>query len=419
MKKPFLFLLCLLAPWAALAQNQTSEAVENTARLLAEEGFANVRAIETEDFTVFTIENDRFKIPAEGFAYAARLIESAGLDPSKPVKVIGTSHKVPELTLTYNNGAWSTTKRLDASWDAVRKQPKLNNSFAKVDIMIYPQVALQNLIINQVYQSTWNLSPAIHVDLWPGARLTYQLVLPVFSDMHISKDYYLIHPGFISLSQRFRDPWHLNIQGKVTVGQFSNDTAGIALETSYVFPNERFSVDAQLGVITTLAHFEGFIWKHAIEPIFRFNVGANYYNAALKTQFSLRAINFIRGDYGFKFEMVRHFRHCSIGFYAIKGHHIPPGIPWTWHNMTHSDAQGGYVTKTNGGFRFQIALPPYKMKRHGYIPRITTSGQIGMAYNANNEQRYYYEYRTEVDDNIMTKNYYNPYYINSVLQETK
>ena len=417
MKRPFLSLLCLLASWAAFAQSQTSLVVENTAQLLADEGFANVRAVETEDFTVFTIENDRFKVPAEGFAYAARLIESAGLDGSKPVKIIGTSYKVPEVTLTYNKGTWSTTKRLDASWDAVRKQPKRNNSFGKMDILIYPQVSLQNLIINQVYQSVWNLSPAIHVNLWPGARLTYQLVLPVFSDMSLP-EYYYIHPGFISLSQRFRDPWHLNIQGKVTIGNFSQDQGGIALEAQYYFPNERFSIDAQVGLLI-YSLFDGFVWHYSTEPFFRFNVGASYYNAALKTQFSLRAIEFLRGDYGFKFEMVRHFRHCSIGFYAEKGHHIPPGIAWNWFNMTHPDSEGGYVTKTNGGFRFQIALPPYRMKRHGYIPRITTSGQIGMAYNANNEERYYFEYRTEVDDNIMTKNYYNPYYINGMLQETK
>ncbi|MCR4824932.1 MAG: hypothetical protein K5849_06215 [Bacteroidales bacterium] len=414
MKKPFLFLLCLLVSSAALAQNQTSSRVDSTARKLADEGFANVRAIETEDYTVFTIENDRYKIPAEGFAYAAQIIESAGLDTSKPVKVIGTSYKVPEVTLTYNNGVWNTTKRLDSSWDAVRKQPKLNNSFAKADIMIYPQVSLQNLIINQVYQSVWTLNPTLHISLWPGMRFTYQLVIPVFTDMQLEK-YYLIHPSFITLSQRFRDPWHLNIQGKLTIGNFSNDRGGIALEASYHFPNERFSVDAQLGLITYSSYL-GFVWKYALEPVFRWNVGANYYNPFLKTQFSLRAINFIRGDYGIKFEMVRHFRHCSIGFYAEKGHHIPAGIPWTWDNMTKST---GFVTRTNGGFRFQIALPPYRMKRHGYIPRVTTSGQIGMAYNANNEERYYYEYRTEVDDNIMTKNYYNPYYINSMLQDIK
>jgi len=78
MRKIIPFLFCFLGSWAALAQ--PASRVDSTALRLADEGFANVRAVETPEFTVFTIENDRYKIPAEGFAYAAKLIEAAGLD---------------------------------------------------------------------------------------------------------------------------------------------------------------------------------------------------------------------------------------------------------------------------------------------------------------------------------------------------
>ena len=54
--------------------------------------------------------------------------------------------------------------------------------------------------------------------------------------------------------------------------------------------------------------------------------------------------------------MIRHFRYCSIGFYAMKAEHA----------------------KANGGFRFQVALPPYKYKRKGYIPRVNTSTNMGI-----------------------------------------
>ena len=113
-----------------------------------------------------------------------------------------------------------------------------------------------------------------------------------------------------------------------------------------------------------------------------------------------------QGDYGLKFEMVRHFRHCSIGFYLEKG-----------GEMHATEFRFENVAPTNGGFRFQIALPPYRMKRHGWIPRVTTSGQIGMSYNANNEAYFYKEFRAEADDNIMSANYFNPYYINGRINE--
>ena len=80
---------------------------------------------------------------------------------------------------------------------------------------------------------------------------------------------------------------------------------------------------------------------------------------------------YLLGEKGVRFDLIRHFRYCSIGFYAMK-------------------AQGA---KSNGGFRFQIALPPYKYKRKGYIPRVTPSKNMGIAYNAGNERYYYKGFR--------------------------
>ena len=52
------------------------------------------------------------------------------------------------------------------------------------------------------------------------------------------------------------------------------------------------------------------------------------------------------------------FRYCSIGFYAMKAEHA----------------------KANGGFRFQVALPPYKYKRRGHIPRVNTSTTVSYTH---------------------------------------
>ena len=415
MRKTFLICMILLAPLALAAQEMSR--VDSLALRLVEAGFANVRAVQTEDYAVFTVENDAYKLPAEGFARAVQIIEGAGLDDRLPVKIIGTSYKVPEVTITYNPniGAWRTTKRLDASWDAVKKQPLLNNSFGKTDINIYPQVSLKNFIITQVYQSLWSLCPALEVPLWPGAKFTFQVKVPVVNDGYGDTEAFP-HPGFVTFSQRFRDPWHLNVFGKATVGVFNTNYVGAALELAYWFPNERFWIDSKLGVVdlirfgpsTQFDHGKrlkgplpdwlvGF-WAHPnANPDWTFcwNVALNYYCPALQTQFLLRAERYVRKDYGFKFEMIRHFRGCAVGFYAMKGP---------------DPAQ-----HTNGGFRFQIALPPFRNARHGYMPRISTSAQMGMAYNANNELYYYKEFRTEASDNIMSKNAYNPYYIEAAI----
>jgi hypothetical protein len=400
--------LALAAQAPSRVDSLAESRAEEAARRLVEAGFLNVRSVETPEFTAFTVENDYYKLPAEGFARAVQILEGAGLDESKPVKLIGTSYKVPEVTITYNpeSGRWSTTKRLDASWDAVRKQTLYNNSFLRTDINVYPVVSLINLIITQVYQSLWELKPALEVNLWPGARFSYQLVIPVFTDFFETQSRY-IHPGMITLSQRFRDPWHLGIQGKLSIGQFSNNRFGALLEAAYWFPNERFWVDTQLGVVS-VGSFRAFHWRYYWEPEFVWNVAANYYNAFLQTQFTVRAQRFLYGDYGIKFEMVRHFRHVSVGFYAEKG---------LLFGQDGKPVASSFQPHTNGGFRIHISLPPYRNRRHGYVPRIGMSGQITYDYNANNEQVYYKEVRSEAADNLASKNYYNPYYINGYLNK--
>lgn len=393
-----ILLAALLPALASLTSAaQSSLRTEEVAQRLVEEGFANVRAAESEDYTVFALENDLYKIPGEGFARATEIIREAGLGLNKPVKLIGLNFNVPEVTITYDPAAdrWRTTRRLDASWDLVRKQPRMNSSFGKVDIVVYPQVSLMNLIITQVYQSLWQISPAVEVSLWPGAKLSYQVQIPVINDGYgMLEDW--IHPGIITLSQRFRDPWNLNILGKLSLGRFSNKHYGVALEAAYHFPNERFWVDGKIGVLD-LCDTHGMVLVPNATYDFQFywNIAANYYWPAIQTQFLLRAERFLIGDMGVKYEMIRHFRRCSVGFYAMKGF-----------------SKAAHV---NGGFRFQIALPPFRQKRYGYIPRLRTSGQMGISYNANNERYYYKEFRTEASDNILSKFYFNPYYIDGMI----
>ena len=393
---PFtLMLLCaaLTLPAGSLPA-VCADVADSTAEKLVQAGFMNVRAASTDEFRAYSVETDFYKLPVEGLGAVRDMIERSADGDMRPVKIVATMYDVPEVTMTYDpsSGLWNTTKRLDSSWDALRGGKKLNGSFGKVNILVYPQVSLMNLIINQVYQSLWQLSPALEVSLWPGMKFTYQIKFPIYNDGYGSLED-RIHPGMVSLSQRFRDPWNLNVFGKLTAGVFSGNCYGLALEMAYWFPNERFWVDTQLGLLAN-CYWEGFIFHYDRRPYFRWNIAANYYWPEQDTQFTLRAQRFLYGDYGLKYEMIRHFRRCSVGFYAEKSMNFD----------------------LNVGFRFQISLPPFRQKRYGYWPKISTSGQMGMSYNANNERTANKEFRTEASDNIAGRNFFNPYYIDSKLR---
>lgn len=381
---------------------------EWVAEELARMGFENVRWTENENERIYTIENNLYRLQGVGIAHAISTIQQNGLPENKRCKVIVTKLEVPEISITYeptNNdssqakiggtGNWETSYELGDSWKEVKKEKKKNSSRFKADILIYPQLSFQNMDITKIYQAMFSLNPALEISLWKGMKFTGQIILPLYVDTEgysaYSPIYKKVRPGFITLSQRFRLPY--NIKGKATVGYFNSDQYGIDLQLFYPFKDERFSLEGRLGY-TGWGYWKGFNLKYNEEYQCTWSVGGNFYWPQYNTQFSLKAEQYLLGEKGVRFDMIRHFRYTSIGFYAMKGEHA----------------------KSNGGFRFQVALPPYKYKRHKYLPRISTSANMGIIYNAGNEQRYYRQYRAESSDNIMEQNSLNPIYIKSELE---
>ena len=374
---------------------------EATTEELVNMGFENVRWTENDEERIYTIENNIYKANGVGIAKAIEVIQKKGLPTNKQCKVIVTNLDVPELSLTYQPSTtaregevsledWETSYEI-SGWEEVKKEKLKNSSRFKVDILIYPQLSFKNLIITQIYQVLFTLNPAIEVSLWSGMKLTGQVILPVYNDGYG----YLndkVKPGFITLSQNFRLPY--NIKGKATLGYFNADRYGGDVMLFYPFKDERFSLEGRMGV-TGIGYWEGFHLHYDTDFSVTWSLGGNFYWPQYNTQFSLKGEQYLMGEKGIKFEMIRNFRYASVGFYAQKGQHA----------------------NSNGGFRFQILLPPYKYKRfkNKYIPRVNTSSQMGIVYNAGNEQYYYRQYRSAADENIMNNNKFNPYFIKSEL----
>ena len=387
-----LAMLSSIAGWGQEKRNAVEELVEH--------GFENVRWTENEDECIYTIENNVYKAEGVGISKAIDIIQKHGLPTDKRCKVIVTHLEVPELSLTYHpnrndstetddKAGWQTSYEIGQSWDSIKKEKAKNSSRFKVDILVYPQLSFKNLIITQIYQVLFTLNPAVEVSLWPGMKFTGQLIVPVYNDGYG----YLqdkVHPGFITLSQRFRLPF--NLKGMATIGYFSADRYGADLQLFYPFRDERFSLEGRIGSVA-IGYWDGFNLHYDTEFSTTWSLGANFYWPRYNTSFSLKGEKYLMGEKGVKFEMIRHFRYASVGFYAQKAKEA----------------------NSNGGFRIQVLLPPYKYKRfkNKYIPRLNTSYNMGIVYNAGNERYYYRQYRSAADENIMNSNRFNPYFIES------
>ena len=155
---------------------------------------------------------------------------------------------------------WNVSYELGDTWKNARKIKLKNSSLFKIDVLVYPQLAFKNLVITQIYQVLFDLSPAIEVSLWKGMKLTAQLKIPVYNDGY-GRFEDKVHPGHITISQRFRLPY--NVFGKVTVGCFSADQYGVDAEFYRPFKDERFSLMARIGY-TGMGDWSGF--RYVYDP---------------------------------------------------------------------------------------------------------------------------------------------------------
>lgn len=395
-------LIVLIAFMAISAKAWGQNGGEFTSEELVRLGFENVRWVENDSERIYTIENVAYKIQEEGIAKAIETIEKHGLPKGKSCKVIVTRLDIPELSLTYQvldskdtiRGKWKASYDTRNSWKEVKKEKKKNDSRFKTDILVYPQLSFQNMDITKIYQVMFSLNPALEISLWQGMKFTGQVILPLYVDTEgyaaYSPIYEKVRPGFITLSQRINLPY--KFKAKVTIGFFNQDQHGIDIQLFRPFKDERFSLESRIGY-TGWGYWDGFKHKYNGEYQWTWSCGGNFFWPQYNTLFSLKAEQYLLGEKGVRFDMIRNFKYVSIGFYAMKAENA----------------------SSNGGFRFQVALPPYKHKKHKYIPRVTMSKNMGIIYNAGNERIYYRQYRAESSDNIMEQNSLNPIFIENEL----
>ena len=407
LQRTILLFIALFLPLFVLAQNG-----DYTVDALVKMGFENVSWAENGEERVYLLENNVYRTTGVGIGVALDEIQKTGMpEDGKTCRLIVLSNNVPMISLCCNTGElkgkeatrhdWNVSYDLGDGWDLVKGEKRKNSSLYKVDFLVYPEFSFKNVKISVMYEFLINAAPALEVSLWRGSKLSAQVVVPILNQYGYKYDD--VRPGFVTLSQRFRLPFNIFVTG--TIGTFNNNRWGADLKVEHFFKNERFSVDGRFSYTGWGEWGEYWLgenmnpFKYGYDKssmIFTGSVGASYYVPRYNLQLSLHGEKYLLGEYGVRFDMIRHFRYCSIGFYGMKVQYA---------------GNDGF----NGGFRFQVLLPPYRYKRHSYVPRVMLSKNVGISYNAGNELIYGKGFKAQASDNIMESNRFNPYYIKSEL----
>lgn len=218
----------ILAVWfcgiSAMADAQVTESLKAI-------GMENIRCAQTPGVTTVSFENNVYRSTYTGVGKA--IDACLGSETKGDLQLVVLENRIPRLcinlpdTLTeaYRNGEINLTQvyqQMGITVDTDPAMKALKNagqeevpSAWKMDLVIYPDLFLENNTFDELYTYAINLNPAVEMALWKGGKMTAQVILPVATNL--SGEMKRIRPGIIALSQdvRFRH----NIFGKMTVGK--------------------------------------------------------------------------------------------------------------------------------------------------------------------------------------------------------
>lgn len=365
-------------------------------------GFENIQITETNEITTVAFEDNVYRGTYRGIGKAIEtLLES---QRRGSLEMIILNNRVPQLCITiteelitgYQNKTLSMrdvflqmkiTTSTDEACKRIKGAEMHNKSTWKTDIILYPEVRLENFSFDKLYHYAVNLSPAIQTSLWKGALFTAQVVFPIATNMNGEAN--KIHPGIIALSQEMQ--LNNNFLGRVVLGNFTDKRYGIQAELTYRSPNGRIEAGGVIGStgFSEVNSEDG--WYIGKKQRINGMLKGTYYEPHFNLELNLQAGRFVYGDYGVRGDCTRHFGEYAIGLYGML-------------------VEG----EINGGFHFTIPIQGKKWNRNKMVrvklPEYYAAEYSMEPYGKYIDEKMGYTYNTRADENRSSR-FYQPDYI--------
>ncbi|MDR0995792.1 MAG: YjbH domain-containing protein [Tannerella sp.] len=393
--KKALFLLCLFLALPLWGQNLEGQ--------LAALGLEDLRVGESpRQELVAAFSNKVYREPARALLEALKCLLPQTVQPGG-LRLIYLEERVPQVALSLDAAEWRAYQKgrlslpelvnaLHISYDTgdydelAASHAAAKRSPGRIDLVLYPRLWLDNAWFNKLYGVAFDLAPALEMGLWKGASLTAQVILPLLNNVNGERDY--IRPGFLLFRQAWRFP--KNFFATFSIGNFNADRFGADFELRYRASSGLWSASLEAGQTGSSTiengHWRLSQWQHTTGA-----ASFTWRPAFYGLRFDFTAQRYLHGDYGFRFDLSRHFGETVIGFYALR--------------------TGGLY---NGGFRFAVPLPRRKRaQRRAFRLRLPEyfdweySAQSGNEYVARQLGEYY---ETRPDESPARADY-NPAYL--------
>lgn len=383
MRKILIYFLLLLISSGAEAQNIEMDALLSL-------GMEEVQVVRNGDVSYIAYEDNVYRGTYRGIAEVIKKLHSLP-NAADEYRIVVLERGIPLLNVISpkNMNDLDISYDTDAVMERLKGVKRENRTAGKVDIILYPELFLQNSWFDKLYGVAVNLSPAIDVQLWRGASFTSQVIIPLYTNMTDEKQY--VRPGFITLEQDVR--LNKNFIGTFAIGNFDGNRMGMDAQVEYRSNNGYWGAGARAG-LSGLSTFNGGEWSVSKWGKVTGEIWGSYYEPTYDLQLDLQLVRLVYGDMGARFDFNRHFGEVTVGIYAMH--------------------TGG---EPNGGFTFAIPISRKKHSAHRRV-NVRLPEYFGREYRAVHggidgtywEKELGYSYKTGPDVNG-SSGYDNPIYI--------
>jgi hypothetical protein len=352
---------------------------------LVDNGFENIRVLAADGKYAVSIENNIYRWNIRAIAEALSLISGNLEESSVRIELLVLDNQIPQILIEVNSSDWenftkgeipgeelstllTVSNQVDEVWNKIKSINAQNTSNFKFDITLYPQLSIQNTLLEKIYEFRFNIAPAIDVSLAKGLTFTGQVIFPMYNELGYEGKF--IRPGIVTISQDFRlsNQWF----SRLVAGNFGSSQYGLAYNMKHKFRNKNWNADLRMGY-TGSSHFLDYKWTHSELSRFTWSGSVSYYYPPYNLELKGGVAKYLYNDYGVFGSITRNLREVAIGIYA----------------------EGGSAYR-NGGFYFSIPFPFSKRMKHKAV-RINLPDYYDFTYNAGTENYYGQGFRTSPD----------------------
>ena len=121
--------------------------------------------------------------------------------------------------------------------------------------------------------------------------------------------------------------------------------------------------------------------------------GVNFWLNPWKTEIRLSGGRYVDGIWGSELDVMRHFRHVTIGAYA----QLHEASPNSFYKHKISGKFSVYDRKQTAGFKIVVMLPPYKKSDRKFVLR--PASNLSLGYNGQQDEVTMQMYHTDPEEN--------------------